>query len=656
MDTFKNALPPEGGAKPAQNTRKTYEITCRDRLLLVGTLGWCLLAVDTVLWSWPHGMGLALAVSGWVLLLTAALGRRLFEARESRVLLVALLLLAVSFALTSSVYFRFWNFLALLALAPIHACGLSKEARRPWWDLSMVPERLLLLLRGLFGRLGATPAALSPPAENRNARRVLPAVLGGAAALALLGLLVPILSSADALFAAATAGLRTFIAEHLTESLQKLVAALALAPFLFGLLYRLRRPAAVQVREKAPAAADSLPFLMVLAALDILYLLFLAVQSAGLFGGADYLAARGISYAEWARSGFFQMVGVTMVNLTVLLVSLSAARREGRLWTTLRLLAALLVAESLVLLGSAAWRMTLYVSAYGLSFKRCMTYWGMVMMALFLLAASWKIWKPETRSLRIAAPLALAGWLIINCIPVDYLVAKNQVDRYLSGESTTIDAEYLLYDLSYDTVSQLERLDGSLICHDWRSGGQRRLSALIADRRAEAASDCADWRSWSLSACLAAGQSENVSPELAKISHNLSIDTSSASVSSSYDTHGGFHGDGAACIILRFPDSALSKTLSHSLLWHSLPLNQSLTAFAYGFSSETFSAGPYLTDESGAPLLPQIKNGYYYFEDRHADSTDPRSTAALLSRASINATLAVYDADTCTLYYCELDT
>ena len=395
---------------------------------------------------------------------------------------------------------------------------------------------------------------------------------------------------------------------------------------------------------------------MVLAALDILYLLFLAVQSAGLFGGADYLSARGISYAEWARSGFFQMVGVTMVNLTVLLVSLSAARREGRLWTTLRLLAALLVAESLVLLGSAAWRMTLYVSAYGLSFKRCMTYWGMVMMALFLLAASWKIWKPETRSLRIAAPLALAGWLIINCIPVDYLVAKNQVDRYLSGESTTIDAEYLLYDLSYDTVSQLERLDGSLICHDWRSGGQRRLSALIADRRAEAASDCADWRSWSLSACLAAGQSENVSPELAKISHNLSIDTSSASVSSSYDTHGGFHGDGAACIILRFPDSALSKTLSHSLLWHSLPLNQSLTAFAYGFSSETFSAGPYLTDESGAPLLPQIKNGYYYFEDRHADSTDPRSTAALLSRASINATLAVYDADTCTLYYCELDT
>ena len=505
MVAFNNALPPEGEAKPAQNTRKIYEIAQRDRFLLTGVLGWCLLAVDTVLWAWPHGMGLSLTVFGWLLLLAAALGRRLFETRESRVLLVALLLLAVSFALTSCVYFRFWNFLALLILAPIHVCGLSEETRRPWWDLSMLPERLLLLLRGLFGQLGAAPAALSPAGEKRNTRRILSAVLGGTAALALLGLLIPILSSADALFAAATENLRGFIAEHLTENLWKFVVALMLTPFLFGLLYRLCRPTAVQIQRKTPVTADCLSFLMILGALDILYLLFLGVQSAGLFGGADYLAARDISYAEWARSGFFQMVGVTAVNLTALLAALSFSRQEGRGWRALRALTALLIGESLVLLGSAAWRMTLYVSAYGLSFKRCMTYWGMAMMALFFLIAARKIRKPETRFLRAAVPLALAGWLVINCIPVDYLVAKNQVDRYLSGESTAIDAEYLLYDLSYDTLSQLERLDGSMICHEW-SGYQKRLDALIASRRDEAAADCADWRSWSLSACLATGK------------------------------------------------------------------------------------------------------------------------------------------------------
>lgn len=496
------ALPPEGSAKPAQMSPKLYEIVPRDRLLLAGILVWCFLAVDTVLWAWPYGMGLTAAVFGWTLLLAAALGRRLFGSRESRVLLVTLLLLAVSFALTSSPYFRCWNFLALLVLAPVHACGLSAEARQPWWAFSMVPERLRLLFRGLFGQLGASFAALIPAGKKRDSHRVLSAVLGTAASLALLGLLVPILSSADALFAAATADLRTFIAEHLTESLWKMVMALMLTPFVFSLVYRLRRPAPARETAKAAPAVDGLAFLIVLAALDGLYLLFLLVQSAGLFGGAEYLSARGISYAEWARSGFFQMVGVTAVNLTAILASLSLSRREGRSWRAIRLLAALLAAESLVLLTSAAWRMTLYVSAYGLSFKRLMTYWGMVMMALFLLTALWKIRRPDVRFLRLAAPLALAGWLVINCVPVDYLVAKDQVDRYLDGPNASIDVEYLLYGLSYDALSQLERLDGGMLC----DGGSHRLDTLLAERRAEAAADCDDWRSWSLSACLAAGR------------------------------------------------------------------------------------------------------------------------------------------------------
>ncbi len=42
----------------------------------------------------------------------------------------------------------------------------------------------------------------------------------------------------------------------------------------------------------------------VLAVLDVLYAFFLAVQCAALFGGADYLARVGISYASYARSGF----------------------------------------------------------------------------------------------------------------------------------------------------------------------------------------------------------------------------------------------------------------------------------------------------------------------------------------------------------------
>lgn len=505
MTSPENALPLGGPAKPAQNPVKIYEITEKDRLFLPLTAAFCVLLADAFFWHGPT-TEMALAVFAWYILALAYTGPATLVLRSNRVLLLSTLFLAATLVLGSNWYFRLWNMLALLVLLPVHAPALSGTASLPWWRPAMLRERFLLLLHGLFGNLGATPAAAVPSGKKRS-RRILPAALGAACALALLLFLVPVLASADALFAAATADLRQFIQDHFATSLWKLALGLILTPFAFGLLYSLRRPAplkAAAARERP--AADALVFVLILTALDALYLLFLAVQSAGLFGGADYLAQRGISYAEWARSGFFQMVGVTIVNLTAVMAAAVLSRREGRLWTAVRLLSALLILESLVLLVSAVWRMTLYVVAYGLSFKRCMTYWGIVMMALFLLAAARKVQKTDFSFCRLAFPLALAGWMLINCVPIDYLVAKNQVDRYLSGESPSIDVEYLLYGLSYDTLSQLERLDGGMICRDQR-GNQRQLTALIADRRISACRECADWRTWSLSACLAAGGS-----------------------------------------------------------------------------------------------------------------------------------------------------
>lgn len=458
MSQFENALPTGGLAKPTQKASVPLSITARERALLPLTFLWCFLAEDTILWAWPHGLGIFASVLGWYGLLGLALGRRAFTGRNHLLLLGMNLALGASFAIGSNLYFRLWNFMALLLLLPLHALSLSGCCRLPWWCLGMLGERFLLLIWGLFSHLGATWAALVPPKEHRS-RRLGAAAAGVVTAALLLAVLIPVLSSADALFAAATSSLRAFVSSHLNETLWKLVLALAALPFIFSLLYALAHPTPLKTAQSKAVSADPMAPVLVLAALDALYLIFLSVQSAGLFGGAEYLASRGLSYAQWARSGFFQMTGVTVVNLTVLLAALAVSRRGGRLWTALRALGALLILESFLLLASAAWRMGLYIGAYGLSFKRFLTGWGMVMMALFFLCALWKLHRPERYFLRRAVPIALCGWLVLNCIPVDHLVAKDQVDRYLDGESTTLSVYYLANALSYDTLSQLVRRD-----------------------------------------------------------------------------------------------------------------------------------------------------------------------------------------------------
>lgn len=494
MNEQNNALPREGQIlcvlKP--------EVTRRDRLFLSLSFCYCFLLADAL--HWPWGLGNTVTVFLWLLLLTAFLGpETMFRRPESRVLLVVNLALAASFALTSNFFFRWWNFLALLVLLPLHSlsvCGVL-----PWWNPAMLWERFLLLMWGLFGNLWASFERPKASEQKVDPKRTLAVIMGACGGLALVSILLPVLLSADALFAAVAENLRFAATWHFGDAFWRLLTACVLTPFLFGFLFSLRHPRPLKYSGTA-ARTDSLIFALMLAALDVLYLLFLGVQSAGLFGGPEYLAGLGISYAEWARSGFFQMVGVTVVNLTLMLAALSFSRQEGRGWSGVRVLSAALSLESLILLASAAWRMSLYVAAYGLSFKRCMTYWGMSMMALFFLAALLKIRKPAFSFCRIAFPLALAGWLAINCVPIDWLTARNQVDRWLDGSSPSVSASYLLYDLSYQTIPQLERLDGSILVRVYDYGSEIPLSEMLQRRRDDALQDCRDWRSWTLSAFL----------------------------------------------------------------------------------------------------------------------------------------------------------
>ena len=185
MNEHEKALPAGGPAKPTQNAAKIYVISSRERLLLPLAFCFCLLLVNTLLWSGPTA-GLTASVCVWYGLLGLYLGRPLLNTWESRVLLAVNLALAATLALGSNWYFRAWNLLALLALLPVHAIGLSGGQFLPWWRPSMLWERLCLLLWGLFGHLGAALATAWPQKKDGAARRVLPLLLGAAGALALL--------------------------------------------------------------------------------------------------------------------------------------------------------------------------------------------------------------------------------------------------------------------------------------------------------------------------------------------------------------------------------------------------------------------------------------------------------------------------------------
>lgn len=185
---------------------------------------------------------------------------------------------------------------------------------------------------------------------------------------------------------------------------------------------------------------------------------FVAVQATVLFGGGDHvLATAGLTYAQYARSGFWQLLAVTALTVIVVGVAAQIAPRSAptdRL--LLRTLLGLLSALSLVIVASALSRMAAYEQAYGFTRQRllvttCELLLGVVF--LLILAAGIRLrgrWVP--RATLAAAGAALLGLAILD---PDAFIARQNIARF--AQTGRIDLDYLTT-LSADAVPALQSL------------------------------------------------------------------------------------------------------------------------------------------------------------------------------------------------------
>ncbi|MFI7282233.1 DUF4153 domain-containing protein [Micromonospora chersina] len=179
-------------------------------------------------------------------------------------------------------------------------------------------------------------------------------------------------------------------------------------------------------------------------ALTLLFVGFVIVQFTVLFGGQRHVQkVAGLSYSEYARSGFWQLLFVTLLTLAVLGgVSRWASRERPGERHLLRVLLGLLSALSVVIVVSALSRMWTYQKVYSFTGERIFVMafellLGAVFLMILAAGVRWQgRWIPGTTvALAVAMLLGLA---VLN--PEDY-AAKRNILRY--EQTGKIDAWYL---------------------------------------------------------------------------------------------------------------------------------------------------------------------------------------------------------------------
>jgi hypothetical protein len=216
----------------------------------------------------------------------------------------------------------------------------------------------------------------------------------------------------------------------------------------------------VSPRVAAPRLG-AIEIAVALGAVNVLFLAFVLVQLRFLFGGRDLVEARvGLTYAEYARHGFFELVVVALLVLPLLLGVDALVRGTPRHVRTVRALSACLVLLVGVVMASALQRLWLYQQQFGLTELRIYATGVVIWLAVVFVWLGVTVLRGRRHLFAVGAIVAgFAATLCINIVNPDALIARTNVSR------PNVDATYLgtLSDDAVPTlVARLPSLDPSL--------------------------------------------------------------------------------------------------------------------------------------------------------------------------------------------------
>lgn len=164
------------------------------------------------------------------------------------------------------------------------------------------------------------------------------------------------------------------------------------------------------------------------------------------------------SYAEYARSGFFQLLAVTVINALIILALILFSKQNSNFEKIiLKIVTILFSLATLILICSALSKMLMYINYYGLTPKRVYTSWFMVTLSLIVVAVIVKQIVGKLKLIPIATIICVVMVAVLSLGRVDSFIAKYNVDKYINNELPSVDIA-LLDNLSEDSIEHMVRL------------------------------------------------------------------------------------------------------------------------------------------------------------------------------------------------------
>ena len=184
-------------------------------------------------------------------------------------------------------------------------------------------------------------------------------------------------------------------------------------------------------------------------AISFLYIIFSFIQVRYLFLGNGKLP-NNYTYAEYAREGFFQLLFVCIFNMIIVLICNEFFKKS----IILKIINMILCICTLIMIGSSAYRMKMYIAEYGLTFTRVLVLWALIVMTVLMLGLVKQLLCIEFNLFKYSVIVISVLYVILSFSHPDYYIAQYDLEMYEHMEKSGfkyVDYEYI-NDLSTDAA------------------------------------------------------------------------------------------------------------------------------------------------------------------------------------------------------------
>ena len=310
---------------------------------------------------------------------------------------------------------------------------------------------IISFLEMFFGAIGY----INMPFADRRAEReetgrkrnskLMYVLLGCAIALPLLVIILNLLSSADPVFAKVIKDIfgKLF---YSWDVVKIVIFAVVIFFFVYGFIVKTGRR---DLGANAPKEGSYEPVIgiTITVVLTAFYLIFAVVQIVYLFMNSAGLPDD-MTYAEYARRGFFQLLFVAVVNVCIVLIFDAIFRKSVVLKTVL----VVMCICTYIMIASSAVRLSMYIKEYALTYLRINTIWALIVTSIVMLGVIISLFWRNMPLFRYIFLTVMVMFTLYAFVRPGAVISKYNISQAHSGKK--VDIEYVM-DIGSDGVPYL---------------------------------------------------------------------------------------------------------------------------------------------------------------------------------------------------------